>query len=349
MEGTHVIDLRSDTVTRPTKEMRQAIMEAELGDDVYGEDPTVNRLEEMVATMLGKEAALLIPSGTQGNQIAILNYCKPGSEVIMEKESHNFYNEAGAAAAFAGVQLRTLEGERGALSAEQVEEAIRGENIHFPSTALILVENTHNRAGGAIIPLEKMQAVYRVAQAHSIPVFLDGTRLLNASVATGIPVHEFAACSDALMIGLSKGLGAPIGSVMAGSREWIEKAKKWRKRLGGGMRQAGIIAAPGIVALETMIDRLAEDHANARFLAEGLANIPGFQLNPELVETNIVVAKLTKPKAAEVSQQLKERGIIAIPFDGSSDTIRFTTHKDVTRADLEKTLSALNDIFKTNF
>ena len=339
-----MIDLRSDTVTQPTAEMRRAMATAELGDDVYGEDPSVNRLQELVAEMLGKEDALLVTSGTQGNQVSILTHCPPGSEVILESEAHIFYYEAGAAPVLAGVQFRTLKGERGAPTAAQVADVIREDNIHFPPTALICLENTHNRAGGAIIPLEQMEAIYRVARAHAIPVHLDGARLFNAAVATGIPAHKFAACTDTVQICLSKGLAAPVGSVIAGPREWIARARRWRKILGGGMRQAGIIAAPGIIALQTMVERLAEDHANARFLAEELASMPGIKLDPELVETNIVVAELTRMKAALFSEALRARAILANPVGPAR--IRFTTHKDISRADLEKALPQISDILK---
>jgi len=339
-----MIDLRSDTVTQPTEEMRRAMAAAELGDDVYGEDPTVNRLQEMVAEMLGKEDALLVTSGTQGNQVSILAHCPPGSEVIVEEEAHIVYYEAGAAAALAGVQFRTLKGERGAPDAAQVREAIRADNIHFPPTSLICLENTHNRAGGAIIPLEKMESIYQVACEHGIPVHLDGARLFNAAVATGIPARKFAAFTHTVQICLSKGLAAPVGSVVAGPREWIERARRWRKRLGGGMRHAGIIAAPGIVALQTMVERLAEDHANARFLAEGLAAMPGIEIDPRLGETNIVVATLKKMKAADFTRALRERGVLANPF--SSYKVRFVTHKDVSRVDVEKALKEIAAVLK---
>lgn len=339
-----MIDLRSDTVTQPTEEMRRAMAAAELGDDVYGEDPTVNRLQEMAAEMLGKEDALLVTSGTQGNQVSILTHCPPGSEVIIEEEAHIFYYEAGAASILAGVQFRTLKGERGAPEAGSVRKAIRDDNIHFPPTALICLENTHNRAGGAVISLKRMESIYELACEHDIPVHLDGARLFNASVAAGVPAGKFAACAHTVQICLSKGLAAPVGSVIAGPRDWINRARRWRKRLGGGMRQSGIIAAPGIVALQTMVERLAEDHANARFFAEGLAAIPGIELNPELVETNIIVAGLKKISADDFSMALRERGILANPF--SSRQVRFVTHKDVSRADLERALKEINAILK---
>lgn len=339
-----MIDLRSDTVTLPTREMRRAAAEAELGDDVYGEDPTVNELQELAAEMLGKEDALLVTSGTQGNQVAILAHCSPGSEVIIEEEAHIFYYEAGAASALAGVQFRTLGGERGAPDAGRIREAIRDKDIHFPPTSLICLENTHNRAGGAVIPLEKMEAISEIAREHDIPVHLDGARLFNAAVAAGVPAQKFAACADSVQICLSKGLGAPVGSLIAGSRRWINGARRWRKRLGGGMRQAGIIAAPGIIALRKMVDRLAEDHANARFLAEGLSAIPGIELDPRLVDTNIVVAELIKMEADELCAALQERGVLASSFGARK--VRFVTHKDISRAQLEQALPRINEVLQ---
>lgn len=342
-----MIDLRSDTITQPTREMRRAMAEAELGDDVYGEDPTVNRLQELAAELLGKEAALLVTSGTQGNQVSLLTHCSPGSEVIIEEEAHIFYYEAGAASALAGVQFRTLPGERGALRPEAVAAAIREENIHFPPTALICLENTHNRAGGAVFPLERMESIYRLARDRSLPVHLDGARLFNAAVASGVPAHRYASCCDTVQICLSKGLAAPVGSLIAGPREWIERARRRRKLLGGGMRQAGIIAAPGIFALQNMVERLAEDHDNARFLAGELAAMPGVELDPAQVETNIVVAALTGMEADDFCASLRKRGILASPF--GPRRVRFTTHKDLTRADLEKALPQIGAVLNRGF
>lgn len=341
-----MIDLRSDTVTQPTEEMRRAMAEAELGDDVYGEDPSVNRLQELAAEILGKEDALLVTSGTQGNQISVLAHCSPGSEVIIEEEGHIFVYEAGAAAALAGVQFKTIKSERGTPKASRIREAIREENIHFPPTSLICLENTHNRAGGAVIPLEKMEEIYKVAREHTIPLHLDGARLFNAAVAAGVPAKRFAAFADTVQICLSKGLAAPVGSIIAGPREWIAKARRWRKRLGGGMRQAGIIAAPGIVALQTMVGRLAEDHDNARFLAERMAAMRGIELNPELVETNIIVAGLKKMTAAGFCEALRKRGILANPVGARH--FRVVTHKDVSRASLEKAVLGIADILKSD-
>ena len=337
-----MIDLRSDTVTKPTGAMRKAMMEAEVGDDVYGEDPTVNRLQEMVAEMLGKEDALLVTSGTQGNQVSILTHCRPGTEVILEQDSHIYCYEAAAAAALAGVQLCALRGERGVLSAEQVTGAVREDNIHFPPTSLICIENTHNRAGGAVLPLDKAKAVYEAAAARAIPVHLDGARLFNASVASGIAVDKIAACATTVQICFSKSLAAPVGSAIAGPRDWIGEARRWRKRLGGGMRQAGVIAAPAIIALQTMIERLAEDHANARFMAERLAELPGLKLSPSEVETNIIVVDLIGITAARLVQALKERGVLASLFGPRK--VRFTTHKDVTREDIEQALRIIKEV-----
>lgn len=337
-----MIDLRSDTVTLPTRAMRKAVFEAEVGDDVYGEDPTVNRLQELAADMIGKEAAMLVPSGTMGNQIAVLTHCRPGTEVILEADSHIYYYEAAAASVFAGVQPRPLPGRRGSLPADLVEWAIREDDVHLPPTSLICVENTHNRAGGTVVPLEDMKAVYDVACRHNLPVHLDGARIFNASIASGVAVKEFTACTTSVQFCLSKGLGAPVGSIIAGSKDFIAEARRWRKRLGGGMRQAGIFAAAGIVALETMIDRLAEDHANARLLADGLAALKGIEFNPDDVDTNIIIVKPTAMSIQRLGYELEKRGILTVVIE--PDRVRFTTNKDVNRSDIERTIAAVKDI-----
>lgn len=337
-----MIDLRSDTVTLPTDEMRKAVFEAEVGDDVYGEDPTVNRLQELAADIIGKEAAMLVPSGTMGNQIAVLTHCRPGTEMILEADSHIYYYEAAAASVFAGVQPRPLQGKRGSLPAELVEWAIREDDVHLPPTSLICLENTHNRAGGTVVPLEDMKAVYDVACRHNLPVHLDGARIFNASVASGVAVKEYTACTTSVQFCLSKGLGAPVGSIIAGSKDFVAEARRWRKRLGGGMRQAGIFAAAGIVALETMIDRLAEDHANARLLADGLAAFKGIEFNPDDVDTNIVIVKPTVMSIQQLGNELEKRGILTVVIE--PDRVRFTTNKDVNRNDIEKTIAAVKDI-----
>lgn len=337
-----MIDLRSDTITLPTDEMRKAIFEAEMGDDVYGEDPSVNALQELAAEMMGKEAALLVPSGTMGNQVAILTHCKPGTEVIMEADSHIYYYEAAAASVFAGVQPRPLQGKRGSMPAELVEWAIRQDDIHLPPTSLICLENTHNRAGGTVVPISDMQAVYEVACKHSLPVHLDGARIFNASIASGIPVKEYTACVTSVQFCLSKGLGAPVGSILAGPADLIEEARRWRKRLGGGMRQAGVFAAAGIVALKTMVERLAEDHENARLLAEGLASLKGIDFNPEDVDTNIVIVKPTTMSVGQIGAELEKKGILTVVME--PDRIRFATNKEVNRLDIEKTIKLVKEI-----
>jgi threonine aldolase len=340
-----MIDLRSDTVTLPTAEMRRAVFEAEVGDDVYGQDPTVNRLQELAAEMIGKEAAMLVPSGTMGNQIAVLTHCRPGTEIILEADSHIYYYEAAAASVFAGVQPRPLPGKRGSLQAELVEWAIREDDIHLPPTSLICLENTHNRAGGTVVPLKDMQAVYDVACRHNLPVHLDGARIFNASVASGVPVKDFTACTSSVQFCLSKGLGAPVGSIIAGTEEFIKEARRWRKRLGGGMRQAGIFAAAGIVALETMVERLAEDHDNARLLAEGLAELKGIDFNPADVDTNIVIVRPTTMTIQQLGDELEKRGILTVAIE--PDRVRFTTNKEVNRSDIEKTIKEVGEILKS--
>ncbi|CAI8776898.1 L-allo-threonine aldolase [Brevibacillus sp. IT-7CA2] len=338
------IDLRSDTVTKPTEEMLRAMAEAEVGDDVYREDPTVNRLEAIAAEILGKEAALFVTSGTQGNQVAVLTHCVNGDEVIAEADSHIFYYEGGAMSALAGVQTRTLVGERGALRAEDVERAIRGNNIHFPRTKLICLENTHNRAGGAVISVAQMKSVYDTAQKHGIPVHLDGARLFNAAVAQGVAVSELSAFADTVQICLSKGLSAPVGSILAGDRAFIEEARWWRKKLGGGLRQAGYLAAPGIIALTQMTERLAEDHERAQQLAKGLRQL---SLQVEQVETNIVMVN-TEPigqTAVAFLERLEEKGVLAVDFD--EYVIRFTTHRHITDQHIETVVEAVEQLLET--
>ncbi|MFD2371415.1 low-specificity L-threonine aldolase [Brevibacillus sp. GCM10020057] len=333
------IDLRSDTVTKPTDSMIRAMAEAEVGDDVYREDPTVNRLEEIAAERLGKEAALFVTSGTQGNQVAVLTHCGNGDEVIVEADSHIFYYEGGAMAALAGVQTRTLAGVRGALRPEDVEKAIRqATNIHFPRTKLICMENTHNRAGGAVISPAQMKGVYDVAQKHGIPVHLDGARLFNAAVALGVDVRELSRYTTSVQVCLSKGLSAPVGSILAGDKAFIEEARWWRKKLGGGLRQAGYLAAPGIIALTEMTERLAEDHERAEQLAEGFRRL---SLEVEPVETNIVLVKTDAigQTAVDFLRLLAEQGVYATDFD--EYVVRFTTHRHITEADVKHALDTV--------
>lgn len=328
-----MIDLRSDTVTKPTEEMRRAAYEAEVGDDVYGEDPTILRLEKEAASILGKEEALFVTSGTQGNQIAVLTHTRPGNEILLETDSHIFYYESGAVAAFAGVQTRTIKGTNGEMDPGEIEAAIRTEDQHFPETGLICLENTHNRAGGAIVSPENMQAIHTIARKHSIPVHIDGARLFNAVAASGRDVKEFTVHCDTVQICLSKGLGAPVGSIIAGDKHFIKKARKWRKRLGGGLRQAGVIAAPGLIALNKMRGRLSEDHEKARILKETFQTCNGIEIINE-VDTNIVVADVsgTGMTAAQFVEELERKGILAVTFGPT--LVRFTTHYDVSMEDI---------------
>jgi threonine aldolase len=339
-----IIDLRSDTVTVPTPEMRKAMYEAEVGDDVYREDPTVNRLEAMAAAKLGKEAGMFVVSGTMGNLVSVLTHTNPGDEIILEEDAHIFTSEVGGSAALGGVMVRTVPGDRGAIDPKVLEASIRTPNIHHPSTVLICMENTHNRAGGAVVPPEKIALVREVADKYGISMHLDGARIFNASVALGVSPVEIAKYFDSVQFCISKGLAAPVGSLVVGPKEWIERARKWRKMVGGGMRQAGIIAAAGIVALETMVDRLAEDHANARFLVERLAEISGIRVNPEEVETNMVRMDVTPSgmTAAEFVAKMEEKGVLAnavTPY-----MIRLVTHKDVSRADIEIAIPLIAEV-----
>ncbi|GAA0466744.1 GntG family PLP-dependent aldolase [Alkalibacillus silvisoli] len=337
-----MIDLRSDTVTKPTQEMREASFHAEVGDDVYVEDPTVQLLEEKAAEMLGKEAALFVTSGVQGNQIAVLAHTRPGNEIILEEESHLFYYEGAAISAFAGVQPRTVKGNRGAMHPADVEAAIRPEDVHLPETGLIVLENTHNRAGGAVIPLETMSATYDLAQRNHIPVHLDGARLFNAVSTSGISAKEYASYTDTVQICLSKGLGAPIGSIIAGSKEFITQARKWRKRLGGGLRQVGVIAAPAMIALTEMSKRLHEDHGNAKKLEQGIKEA-GFELAYP-VETNIVIMDVanTPFDGAQMVEKLGESGVKAVQFGPT--LVRFVTHFDINEQDINRTIEILKSI-----
>ncbi|HEY3314439.1 MAG TPA: low-specificity L-threonine aldolase [Bacillota bacterium] len=340
------IDLRSDTVTTPTPEMRRAMAEAEVGDDVYGEDPTVNRLQELAAAKVGKEAALYVTSGTQGNQCAVMTHTRRGDEVILEAESHIFYYELGGVASLSGAQVRTVRGDRGILDPKDVKAAIRDDDLHHPPTTLVCMENTHNRAGGVIVRPEQMKAVYDLAKQHRLNVHVDGARIFNAAVALGRPVTDLTQSCDTVMFCLSKGLSAPVGSILAGSREFIERARRSRKVMGGGMRQAGVIAAAGIIALEKMVDRLAEDHANAKVLAEGLAAIPGIELDPASIETNIVYFEISHPKVdgQVLPAELKKQGILVNPSMGRR--IRMVTHKDIDRKDVDAVLMAVARVMK---
>lgn len=339
------IDLRSDTVTRPTPAMRKAMAEAEVGDDVFGEDPTVNILQEKVANLLGKEAALFVPSGTMANQLSIKSHTQPGDEVIIEGSSHPYNFEGGAGAALSGIQFHCVKGVRGILEASQIEEAIRPEDHHFPVTKLVCLENTHNRGGGTIYPLEKMTEIYRLAQSKELLVHLDGARLWNASVATGNKPREYAQWADSVSVCLSKGLGAPIGSLVAGSKPFIDRIHRFRKMFGGGMRQVGIVAAAGIYALDHHLERLKEDHQNAKRLAVGLKEFRGVSIDPKHVETNIVIFDITDTgmTGSQVAETMKKEGVLIHAFGKTQ--IRLVTHLDVSNDDIEGALKALEKVF----
>jgi threonine aldolase len=329
-----VVDLRSDTVTRPTPAMYRAMASAEVGDDVFGEDPTVNRLQELAAEVVGKEAALFVASGTMGNLVSQLSQCGRGDEIILGDKSHMFLFEQGGSASLGGIHPRALPNmPDGSIPLEGIEAAIRPDNVHFPITRMIAVENTHNRCCGCALPLSYMKEIGDLARRHGLKVHLDGARLFNAAVALGVKARDLAADADSVNICLSKGLGAPVGSLVCGSREFIAKARRARKVVGGGMRQAGVLAAAGIVALTEMVDRLAEDHANARSLAEGLAEIKGISLNPETVKTDIVIFDLVGIDAHTLAARLGEEGVRVLPIGPTQ--IRAVTNYHVTADDIE--------------
>lgn len=332
-----MIDLRSDTVTVPTDGMRKAMARAEVGDDVYGEDPTVNRLQEMAAALLSKRFALFVPSGTMANQLAIRSHTQPGQEVIVESKSHIVRYEQGAAGALAGVQLHWVPGERGIMSAEQVEAAIRPTDPHSISTALICLENTHNAGGGTIYPLATIEKIRALAAKHNIPMHLDGARLMNAVAATTLPPASYAQHFETVSLCLSKGLGAPVGSLLISSdRQLIDRARRFRRMYGGAMRQAGVLAAAGIYALEHHVARLTEDHSHAKKLARLLQQIPSVQIAPQHVETNIVIFDVTDQRRtpAEIVAALKEQGVLINAIGGLS--YRAVTHLNVSAKQIDE-------------
>jgi threonine aldolase len=340
------IDLRSDTVTKPSKAMRQAIAEAEVGDDVFEDDPTVKKLEEMVAELLGKEKALFVASGTMANEVAIKSQTKPGDEVILEEDSHIYNYEVGAPSVLCGVQLNPLKGKRGVITLQQILDQIRPEDIHIPPTTLICLENTHNRAGGTIYPLEEIKKIREATKPFGIKMHLDGARLWNATIATGIPLDGYARHFDSVSVCLSKGLGAPIGSVISGSSGFIQIARRNRKMFGGGMRQVGIIAAAGIYAIENNFNRLIEDHRNAKALALGLSKIPKVSVDLESVQTNIVVIDIKQSgmDITDLLEKLKEKSVLAVPF--GKNKIRCVTHLDVNRDDIYTAMEAFKQVFE---
>ncbi len=337
-----VIDLRSDTVTLPTPEMRKAMAEAEVGDDVWGDDPTVNRLEAMAAEMMGKEAAVFMASGTMSNLVSVLTHCQRGDEIIMGSEAHMFHHEVGGASALAGVQIRLVRNDhRGMMDPDEVRSAIRAPNIHNPRTALLCIENTHNRCSGGVLTPEDMKALADVAHENGLKVHLDGARIFNAAVYLGIPARELTKHVDDVCFCISKGLSCPVGSLLCGSKEFVARARKWRKMVGGGMRQVGILAAAGIVALESMIDRLAEDHQNAQVLARGLAQIPGIHLDPNNCPTNIVIFEIDG-SVPQFIKALADRGLKVSSPGGQR--IRMVTHYGITGEDIEEALSIVEAV-----
>jgi threonine aldolase len=336
-----MIDLRSDTVTRPTPEMRRAMMEAEVGDDVYGEDPTINRLERRAAEIAGKEAALFVPSGTMGNTIAVKLHTEPGQEVICDSRAHVLDYELAMVAWFSSCVVRAIPTETGVLSWDQVKRAIRPPGPHWAPTGMIEIENTHNMAGGTVYPLRTIREICDGAHERGLKVHMDGARVFNAAAAIGAPMREIVAPVDTVMFCLSKALGAPVGSLVAGPAPLIARGRLYRKRLGGGMRQAGILAAAGLIALEETPKKLADDHCNARFLAEGLSRIPGIRIDPARVATNIVVFDVsgTGLPGGEISSRLKQRGVLINPIDDR--LMRAVTHYDVDRAGCAAALEAM--------
>jgi len=340
-----IIDLRSDTMTKPTAAMRKAMAEAEVGDDVFGEDPTVNRLEEMAAQRLGKEAALLVSSGTMANLVSQLAHCGRGDEIILGSRAHTFFFEQGGSAAVGGLHSRTVPNQAdGKLALEDIEAAIRGDNIHFPRSRLILLENTHNLCNGWPLEIDYMKAVGEIARRHRLKIHVDGARLFNAAVALGVEPKDLAADADSVSFCLSKGLAAPVGSMVCGTRPFINEARRARKLIGGGMRQAGILAAAGIVALNEMVDRLADDHANARKLALGLAQIPDISIDPDQIRTNILFFEVTRKDLTQEQfvQRIGAEGVRMLV--SGAQKIRAVTHYHITAEDIDRALKVISKV-----
>jgi threonine aldolase len=336
-------DFRSDTVTRPTEKMRRAMAEAAVGDDVLGDDPTVQELERAAAAIMGKEAALFCPSGTMANSIAVKMWTNALEEVIVEERSHIYNMESTHMTFISGVTPRPVRSARGAMDPKDVAAAVRKPNVHTPQTTLVCLENTHNNWGGSVIPLENFRGIRKVADEHGLRVHLDGARIFNASVASGVPVRAFADEVDSIQFCLSKGLSAPVGSMLAGPKERIDFGRRLRKALGGGMRQVGVLAAPGLIALTEMVDRLKDDHARAKALARGIAALPGIAIDPATVETDIVIFGFEHPAITvpALLEKMKEKGILALAVSGG---IRMVTHKDVGDADVERAIKVLKEI-----
>ncbi len=340
-----MIDLRSDTVTLPSPEMRRAMYEAELGDDVYGEDPTINRLQEIAADLMGKEAALFVASGTMGNLVAIMTHCNRGQEVIVGDKSHIYQAEAGSASVLWGTPYRPVPtGRFGALDPAAVEAEIHPDDPHYGVTGLICLENTHNYCGGTVVKPQELAAVADVARRHGLPLHLDGARIFNAAIALKVPVQELTKYADSVSFCLSKGLACPVGSLLCGTREFIDRARRNRKLVGGGMRQAGVLAAAGIVALRTMIDRLEEDHRHARMLAEGLADMPYLKVDLETVQTNMVYFRVDEALGGwrTFQRKLAERGVLVSNIE--PDYLRAVTHYGIEKGDIDRALNAVRQV-----
>jgi len=342
------IDLRSDTVTQPSDEMRRAMADAEVGDDVYGEDPSINRLQERAADLLGKEAGLLMASGTMSNLVAALTHCQRGDEIVMGDQAHMFWNESAGASALAGAQIRLVPNDsQGRIDPDDLQGAIRPKgNVHMPPTTLVCLENTHNRCSGGVLTPEDTKRVADVAHAAGAQVHLDGARIFNAAVALEVPAKALVQDVDDVSFCLSKGLSCPVGSVLCGSREFITGAHKWRKMVGGGMRQAGILAAAGLVALDSMVDRLADDHANARRLAQGLANIEGISVDPDTIHTNIVIFEVDQSvgTANQLIDALAEEEVL-VTYPGKQ-SLRMVTHRHIGGADIDDALGRVSSVVR---
>ena len=335
------IDLRSDTVTKPSAEMRQAMADAEVGDDVYGEDPSINELQQKAADLLGKEAGLLMASGTMSNLVAALTHCKRGDEIIMGDQAHMFWNESAGASALAGAQLRLVPNDpQGRIDLDDLKNAIRPKgNVHMPPTTLICLENTHNRCSGGVLTPDDTKRVADIAHEAGAKVHLDGARLFNASVSLEVPPAALVQDVDDVSFCLSKALSCPVGSILCGSHDFIEGAHKWRKMVGGGMRQAGVLAAAGLVALDNMVERLADDHSNAKRLAEGLANIQGISVDPTSIQTNIVIFEISESagNADDVINELANEGVL-VTYPGQQ-SLRMVTHRHISASDIDEALS----------
>ena len=344
-----MINLRSDTQTLPTAEMLDAMRNAPLGDDVLGEDPTVNRLEQLSAEILGKEEALFVASGTMGNLCALMSHTRPGDEVILEGDSHTYYYEVGGFSALAGLSPRMIPGLNGIINVDQIKQSLRPKDLHFPPTTLLCLENSHNRGGGTVYPVQLIDEICRFAHEGGLKVHIDGARIFNAAVSLKVDVKELVKNADSVMFCLSKGLSAPVGSMLAGSSNFIKRARKNRKMLGGGMRQAGVLAAAGIIAIEKMVERLADDHTNARFLAEELNKLDGLKIDLETVQTNMIYCDISQLKVQVTTflEILKDKGILVSPVPPSR--IRLVTNRHISREDINKTIEAFKQVIAENW